>query len=210
MCVPANTRWEGFGMRRRVGRLFLVMALSLWSATAWALPAAACSCMAFEGMKAYVGDPLKQIFTGTITASGQDGALVAVDRWFQGTGEATVRLAGGFGNQSAACQVMPPPVGSRWLYVAFIPNPGDPPQVNLCTPQARLGAAGAAVVEMEREAIAVFGAGLAPSIEPHEPPPAVVPTAVAQDMIPMIAAGIGATVMLLFGGLALLARRRPS
>lgn len=197
-------------MRRRLGRLILVLAVSLWSATAWALPAAACSCMAFEGMKAHVGDPLKQIFSGTITASGQDGALVAVDRWFQGTGEATVRLAGEFGGQSAACQVMPPPVGSRWLYVAFIPKPGDLAQVNLCTPQARLDGADAAGVEMEREAIAVFGAGVSPTLEPQEPPPAVTPAAIGQGTIPMIAVGIGATVIVLFGGLALLARRRPS
>jgi hypothetical protein len=196
---------------RRLGRLSLVLAVSLWSATAWAIPAAACSCMAFEGMKVFAGDPLKQIFSGTITASGQDGAVVAVERWFQGTGEPTVRLAGEFGNQSAACQVMPPPVGSRWLYVAFIPKVGDPAQVNLCTPQGRLDHGGDPTgFEMEAEAIAVFGAGQDPTPIDTEPPPQVTPGASGPEAILPIAAGMGAAVVLLFGGLVLIARRRSS
>jgi hypothetical protein len=198
-------------MRRRFGRLILVLAVGLWSATAWALPAAACSCVAFEGMKDHAGDPLKQIFSGTITASSRDGALVAVDRWYQGTGEATVRLAGEFGDQGAACQVMPPPVGSRWLYVAFIPKTGEPAQVNLCTPQGRLDHGGDPTgFKMEAEAIAVFGAGQVPTPAVAELPPAAVRPVIGQSMLPVIAAGIGATVMLLFGSLALLARRRSS
>ncbi len=199
-------------MRRRLGRLTLVLAVSLWSATAWAVPAAACSCVAFEGMKAYAGDPLKQIFSGTITASGRDGALVAVDRWFQGTGEATVRLAGEFGEQSAACQVMPPPVGSRWLYVAFIPKAGDAAQVNLCTPQGRLDHGGDPTgFEMEAEAIAVFGEGQAPTpVETVDPPPAVTPGPSGPGAMLLIAGGMGAAVIALFGGLVLIARRRTS
>ena len=197
-------------MRRQFARLGLVLAVSLWSATAWAMPAAACSCVAFEGMKAYAGDPLKQIFSGTVTASGQDGALVAVDAWYQGTGEATVRLAGEFGDQGAACQVMPPPVGSRWLYVALIPKAGDPAQVNLCTPQGRLDHGGDATgFEMEAEAIAVFGAGRNPTpVEPETPPPAVTPGASGPGVMLLIAGGMGAAVVVLFGGLALVARRR--
>jgi hypothetical protein len=196
-------------MRRRLGRLSLVLAVSLWSATAWAVPAAACSCVGFEGMKAYAGDPLKQVFSGTITASGRDGALVAVDRWFQGTGEATVMLAGEFGDQSAACQVMPPPVGSRWLYVAFIPKAGDPAQVNLCTPQGRLDHGGDPTgFEMEAEAIAVFGAGQDPSpIETEPQPPQVTPGISGPEQMLPIAAGMGVAVVVLFGGLVLIARR---
>lgn len=197
-------------MRRRLGRLGLVVAVGLWSATAWAVPAAACSCSAFEGMKAYAGDPLKQIFSGTITASGRDGALVAVDRWFQGTGDAVVRLAGEFGDQSGACQVLPPPVGSRWLYVAFIPKAGETAEINLCTPQGRLDHGGDPTgFEMEAEAIAVFGAGQAPTpVESQDPPPAVTPGPAGPGAMLAIAGGMGAAVVLLFGGLVLIARRR--
>jgi hypothetical protein len=195
-------------MRRRLGRLTLVLAVGLWSTTAWALPAAACSCVAFESLAAFAGDPNKHVFSGTITASGEDGAVVAVDRWFQGPGDAQVRLAGEFGPQSAACQVMPPPVGSRWLYVTFIARPGDAPQVNLCTPQAQLDGADPNGAKMELEAIAVFGAGEAPVDLPEEVPPPAAPVGLDSGVLPVIVGGIGIAVIALFGGLALLAKRR--
>jgi hypothetical protein len=155
-------------------------------------------------MAAYRGDPLKLVFMGTIANAGPGGVDIAVERWFQGASAAVLRLAGDmFGEQSAACQTPVPPVGSRWIYVAFIPNPGQQPQINLCTPHARLDTLEGQAMALE--VMAAFGPG-APPIG-TSPGPDVEPT---PDLLGP-AAAIGAAVLLglvVFGAVLAVGRRR--
>lgn len=167
-------------------------------------PMRACSCIQPEPMAAYRGDPLKLVFVGTIASAGPEGVEVAVERWFQGASAAVVRFAGEmFGDQSAACQTPLPPVGSRWIYVAFIANPGEQPQVNLCTPHARLDTPEGQT--MTNEALAAFGSGAPPVGEP--PGPAV--EATPAWLGPAAAVGIAALLgLVVFGAVTALGRRR--
>lgn len=183
-------------MTRRSTRLLLpvwLVPFLVATSVAWAVSlmtpgrAFACSCVSPEPMRAYAGHSDRVIFSGTIApASGQD-VVVLVDRWFQGGSGLTVALDGsGFGNQSAACQVPRPAAGSRWLYVAFVPVVGAPPQVNQCTPQAALDSADGQA--MLADAIATFGGGGAPT--PSSAPPAGAVTTPAPST-PGAAAPIG-------------------
>jgi hypothetical protein len=153
----------------RTAVLPLVVLLSVFVAPP---PAMACSCVQPEPMAAYRGDPLKLVFLGTIASAGPGGVEVAVERWFQGGFAPVVRLDGEmFGDQSAACQIRMPEVGTSWVFVAFIPEPGGEPQANLCTPHAlRFTIEGQVMLN---EILATFGQGAAaggpspgPDIEP--------------------------------------------
>ncbi len=198
-------------MWRRITRLIVSSALALTAGSAAALPAAACSCMPFEDLREYVGDPLKHVFTGTIAMSGPASVSVSVDRWFQGPGDRVVNFEQeGIGGQGSSCSIQPPPVGSQWLYVAFIPERGTLPVLHQCTPQARLDAVddggGAKMLAM---AVATFGEGRAPVVVEPDPEPAAT-ARLGREAIPLIVGAMGVAVAALFGGLVLLARRRPS
>ena len=195
---------------KRTGRslstafLSLVLLLSAVSALGAPPPAMACSCMQPEPMAAYRGDPLKLVFLGTIARAGPGGVDVAIERWFQGGFATMVRLDGEtFGDQSAACQVRLPDVGTSWVFVAFIPEPGGEPQVNLCTPHAlRFTMEGQVMFD---EIVATFGEGAVaggPSPGPE--------TESAPDVL-MVGASVAAAALAglaLFGVAAALARRR--
>ncbi|MEX2011063.1 MAG: hypothetical protein WEF51_02375 [Chloroflexota bacterium] len=192
-------------MRIRRSLLTAVLPLTLLlAAFAAPPPMRACSCIQPEPMAAYRGDPLKLVFVGTITASGPAGVEVAVERWFQGASAAVVRLAGEmFGEQSAGCQTPLPPVGSRWIYVAFIANPGEQPQVNLCTPHARLDTPEGQ--SMTNDALAAFGSGAPPVGPPEDPEVEAMPAWLGP------AAAVGMAVVLglvVFGAVVAVGRRR--
>ena len=192
-------------MRNRRSLLTAVLPLVLLL-VAFAAPAPirACSCIQPEPMAAYRGDPLKLVFVGTIATAGPAGVEVTVERWFQGASAAVVRFAGEmFGPESAGCQTPLPPVGSRWIYVAFIANPGEQPQVNLCTPHARLDTPEGQT--MTNEALAAFGSGAPPVGEPAGPAVEPTPTWLG----PAAAVGLAILLgLLVFGGIAVASRRR--
>jgi hypothetical protein len=169
--------------------------------------AVACSCIAPEPMAAYVGDASKVVASGTILPTGQPAVDVAVDRWFQGPGGPVLRLSpDGFSDQGggADCRVPYPAAGSSWIFVAFVANAGEPPQVNLCTPQARLDTPeGQAMLD---DAIATFGEGVAanPSPGPAGDPVSAVGDAVGGALPVVLAVG---AIGLVFAGVAIVLRR---
>lgn len=192
-------------MRTRRSLLTAVLPLILLlAAFAAPPPIRACSCMQPEPMAAYRGDPLKLVFVGTIASAGPAGVEVAVERWFQGASAAVVRLAGEmFGDGGASCQTPLPPVGSRWIYVAYIANPGEQPQVNLCTPHARMDTPEGEA--MTKEALAAFGSGAPPVGPPAGPEVEPTPPLLG----PAIALGGAALLgVVLFGAVAVIGRRR--
>jgi hypothetical protein len=197
-------------MWRRIARVIVSAALAVTAGSTAALPVAACSCMPFEDLREYAGDPLNQVFTGTIAMSGPAGVSVSVDRWFQGPGDRVVNFEQeGVGGQGSSCSIQPPPVGSRWLYVAFIPERGTSPVLHQCTPQARLDADDGSGAKLLAMAVATFGDGRAPTVVEPDPEPAA-PVGLDMEAIPLIVGAMGIAVVALFGGLALAARRRPS
>jgi hypothetical protein len=192
-------------MRRRIAHLILAGSLAAGVGSVSAVAVVACSCVMPEPMEVHRGDPLKTIFSGRVASIAGDGVVVAVEEWFQGGSEPAVRLApDGFGTQSAACQESLPLVGSRWIYVAFTPKPGDSPQVNLCTPKAALDTdQGQAMLAEARK---VFGPGLIPEVDDPEvagPAPTASPIGLAA-----VAGGVVLAVIGLFGAVVLLGRRR--
>lgn len=192
-------------MRIRRSLLTAVLPLTfLLGAFAAPLPVRACSCMQPEPMAAYRGDPLKLVFVGTIASAGPAGVEVAVERWFQGASAAIVRFASEmFGDQSAACQTPLPPVGSRWIYVAYIGNPGEQPQVNLCTPHARMDTPEGEA--MATEALAAFGSGAPPVGPPAGPEVEPTPPLLG----PAVALGGAALLgLIVFGAVVAVGRRR--
>jgi hypothetical protein len=200
-------------MRRWMIDLGLAAGFALTLGVAAPRPAFACSCVGPEPMGSYVGDPQKLVFTGTVRASGQAGVAIAVEEWFQGNRGAVLefpgdgRSPGSFGPNGAGCQEGYPPIGSRWIWVATIPKPGEQPQINLCTPKAMLDTPeGAAMLADARGA---FGGSSTPGTDvPREP---ATPAAGGDPtLLVAVAAGLVAAVLVLFGGVALVARRRLS
>jgi hypothetical protein len=117
--------------------------------------------------------------------------------------------ADGFGDQSAACQEPWPPVGSHWIWIAFIPEPGQAPQVNLCTPKAQIGTPeGEAMLAEVGE---VFGPGRSapPVLEGTAGSPAITPEPSLDARVLLLplaaAAGVG---VVLFGAVYALGRSR--
>lgn len=151
-----------------LGALLLGSALLLGRGVAIPEVAVACSCIGPQPLEAYAG-PDTAIFAGRVVGDDRDGVRVAVEQWFSGTGAAPIILiTGDFGN-GASCGVgARPPVGSRWIWVAWrprgegIPNPlGNGVQINICQPFADLSTPeGDAMLQ---EAIAAFGGGATPA-----------------------------------------------
>lgn len=197
-------------MRQRVAHLALGVLVAMLTGAALPTVVGACSCVQFEGFQRYVGDPAHHVFSGTVVDSGARGVVVAVDRWFQGSGEPIVRLGGEFGGQSAACELQPPPIGSRWLYAAYLPESGGLPRVNLCTPQAPLdGAPDGEGAGLEAQAIVAFGGGRPPPTELPVPPPASLdPATTGPAAMAAIAVAMTAAIVALFGAVVIAARRR--
>jgi hypothetical protein len=179
------------------------------SAGSTALPAFACSCMPAQPIEAYKGDSNHMIFTGTVMAATKAGVDVAVEQWFQGPNLASVTFGpDGFGDQSAACQDPLPRVGSRWLWIAFVGENGQPGS-NSCTPKWTLDSpeGDTAVADATR----AFGVTTPATPPPTDPPPAapVQPATADSPIMPAaIAGGVALAAVVLFGAVALIARRR--
>jgi hypothetical protein len=168
----------------------------------------ACSCIMPGPMAENAGDPTKVVVSGTILPSGRPGVDVAVDRWFQGPGGAVLALApDGFSDLGggADCRVPYPAAGSSWIFVAYVANPGEQPQVNLCTPQGDLATPEGQA--MLADAVAAFGEGISPL---PSSPPATDPVGAAGATLAGLAPVVGAVAVaaIVFGGLALVLRRR--
>ena len=131
--------------------------------------ALACSCVQPQPMAGYAGEPNAIVFAGSI-APGTERVVVRVETWFKGGPDPLVELdASAFGTHEESCQVGRPAAGSRWIFVAFIPEPGADPQVNLCTPHALLDSPDGRA--MLADARAVFG-GRPPASATISPEPA--------------------------------------
>jgi hypothetical protein len=213
----SRPRSRGLRSVRRAGPVagsFLVAFGFLLGAAA---PVAACSC-AMPGPLAESATADTAIFSGTAGLRQERGVPVEVERWFWGRGAAPVvwLAAGSFGD-GASCGTQEPLPGSRWIWQTWLPEDGGDPVTGLCSPHAMLDTPeGDAMLE---EAIATFS-DRAPPIDPPTPTPATVvdespgptdPDVVSRDVaVIAIGAAVGLASLGLFGGLALLARRRPS
>jgi hypothetical protein len=153
------------------------------------------------------------VFTGKAGAQVDRGVPVEVDQWLWGQGAAPVvwLTASSFGD-SAGCGTTPPPPGSSWIWIAWLPGNNGDFGTGLCSPAGQLGSADGDA--MLKEALAVFdpieppGAEAAPTTEPAPPlEPAARPE--SADMSPYVIGGAAILAgLLLFGGVALVARRQ--
>lgn len=178
-----------------------------------ARPTLACSCAMPGALKDYATAE-HAVFTGTAGARVDRGVPVEVDQWLWGQGAAPVvwLTAGSFGD-SAGCGTNPPPVGSSWIWVAWLPGNNGDFGTGLCSPAAPLGTPDGDA--MLKEALAVFDPSL-PSEPPEsvptsEPAPAVEPasTGGASDVSALLVGGAAVLGgVLLFGVVALVARRQ--
>ena len=195
-------------LRRLSRQVRLFAALTIATTGLWltaAAPTVACSCMAPQPMAEY-DTANNAVFTGTAGPLDARGVPVRVETWFAGPEPAPlVYLAASSFGDGASCGINPPVAGSRWIWVAWIPEEGGDPSTGLCSPHAGLGTAEGDA--MLRDAIATFG-GVAPpgsSTEPPETAPAPQVPADAGGLILAGTLGLGAIVLV---GAGLLARRR--
>jgi len=195
-------------VRRLARRLGLIAALPLVTGTVWlaaAGPTFACSCVESRPMAAY-DTPQNAIFAGTAGPLDARGVPVRVTAWYHGAGAAPlVYLAKSSFGDGAACGTTPPPVGTSWIWVTWLPAGGGDAQTGLCSPSARLDTGeGAAMVA---EATATFGGAPPPGAAGDLTEPSAVPTVPTGVAVPVLVATL-ALGLALFGGVALLARRR--
>jgi hypothetical protein len=169
-------------------------------------PAEACSCVEPQPLARYASQG-SVILAGRVDGRDERGVRVAVERWFAGAGPAQpVWIAGDFGN-SASCGVgSEPPVGSRWIWVAFRPDGERDLGISLCEPTADLATPEGQ--DLLDEALRTFGRGDPPAGIPVALP---APEARPLDPLPILATG---AVMILggvaIGGTVVVARRRGS
>ena len=180
-------------------------------------PVAACSCVGFTTWKEAV-TPETAVFSGTAGQRQARGVPVRVERWFQGMGAApNVWLtAGSFnGNPgvSSSCGINAPLAGSTWLWVAYPAENGDW-GTGLCSPAGDLSTAEGAA--MLKEALAAFAGGaIIPQEATPEPTADAAPTPGPADLARdrtaiFVLGGLLSGSVALFGGLALVARRRST
>ena len=177
-----------------------------------ARPTIACSC-AMPGDLATYATAENAVFTGKAGVQVDRGVPVEVDQWLWGQGAAPVvwLTASSFGD-SAGCGTTPPPPGSSWIWVAWLPGNNGDFGTGLCSPAGLLGSAdGDAMLE---EALSVFDATKPPEAQPAPTTePASVPEPAASGGSPDLSAYVvgGAAILaglLLFGGVAFVARRQ--
>jgi hypothetical protein len=149
------------------------------------------------------------VFTGTAGVQAGRGVPVEVDQWLWGQGAAPVvwLTASSFGD-SAGCGTTAPLPGSSWIWVAWLPGNDGDFGTGLCSPAGQLGTPDGDA--MLKDALAVFGA-----FEPPETSAQPIPTsgpapAAGAPETSAFVIGVGAVLagLLLFGGVALVARRQ--
>lgn len=175
-----------------------------------ARPTVACSCVAPGPMKDYATAE-HAVFTGTAGVRVDRGVPVEVDQWLWGQGAAEVvwLTAGSFGD-SAGCGTTPPPPGSSWIWVAWLPGNNGDFGTGLCSPAGQLGTPDGDA--MLKDALTVFEPtapeGSAQPIPTSEPAPATGEPESTTDTSALIIGGAAILVgVLLFGGVTLVARR---
>jgi hypothetical protein len=174
-------------------------------------PVAACSCVAFENLKQYA-TPENAIFTGTAGQGAPRGVPVTVGRWLWGRAAAPVvwLAASSFGD-GASCGSQPPPAGSSWLWVGWLPDNKGDIGTGLCSPAWDLSTdEGKATLA---QAVKLFGGVPPPQATPEPTPEAAPvhdphdPAATTRDMTGLtIGAVLVGGSLAMFGALALLAR----
>lgn len=179
-----------------------------------ARPVVACSCAMPGPMQDY-STAENAVFTGTAGVLVERGVPVEVDQWLWGQGAADVvwLTASSFGD-SAGCGTTPPPPGSAWIWVAWLPGNNGDFGTGLCSPAAKLGTADGDA--MLKEALAVFDS-TEPSkasgqpIPTTEPSPSAepAPAAASPDLTPFAVGGAAILAgLLVLGGVAFVARRQ--
>jgi hypothetical protein len=220
MSSPARPDRPAFGLRRSTTRGRLLIGSALLSAfgvlVATAGPVAACSCAMADSLKEYATAE-NAIFVGTAGLRQDRGVPVEIDQWLWGQGGApVVWLADASFGDGASCGTEPPPTESAWIWVTWRdPESGDF-ATGLCSPAGRLDTVeGQAMLE---EALAVFGGLSPPELAPESTeaaprrtasPEPDDPTISARDTTGLlVGAGVIGASLLLFGGIAVLARRQ--
>ncbi len=180
----------------------------LWTAG----PVAACSCAMPGPMKEYATVE-NAVFTGTAGEQIDRGVPVEVDQWLWGEGAADVvwLTAGSFGD-SAGCGTNPPPAGTSWIWVAWLPGNNGDFGTGLCSPHAQLDTPEGQT--MLADALAVFDAQAPPASTPEptqapEAPAPVDPASTGRDATMLvIGGGVVLASVAMFGVIALVARRQ--
>lgn len=181
-----------------------------------ARPAFACSC-AMPGPLKDSASADTAIFSGTAGLRQERGVPVEVDRWFWGEGAApVVWLAASSFEDPAMCGTNPPPPDTDWIWLTWIDPDSRDFTTGLCSPAAMLSTAeGDAMLAEAEEA---FGAIAPPTQPPPTSAPVAIPTDPPADPVAVsrdgaligVAIGVALASLVLFGGLAVLARRRGS
>lgn len=196
--------------------LFVAITVGMGSWLAVAPPTVACSCMQFQSMADYAGQPDSAIFTGVVEPRDARGFPVTVTRWFQGGGVLEPRIwfdPAGFSGDGASCGIDPLPVGGEWIFVAYRAEGQRDLGLSLCSPHAQ---AGDPVGEaMLADAMRTFGGPVLPASDP--PPAAAAPTATADptaaplspgDILVPVAVALVALAGIVLGAAVVLGRRR--
>jgi hypothetical protein len=181
----------------RIMRAVLAASVTLvW--LAFAVPAAACSCVGFTSFDE-VADAQHIVVAGTAEARIGDTLTIAVERWLWGP-QPVQRLVVTEPSEQDMCAMGPnAPLGHRWLWVAWI---GDVrPVVNQCQPSWSLADPEGAT--RLTQAIARFG-----GIEIPAPGAPVPESPDSGASLWFLVGGVGVVAIVLFGGAVVLSARR--
>jgi hypothetical protein len=191
---------------RPVAAALLVAAAALFvQAIELPIPVQACSCVAPLPTLADVADEEgATIELATVGQQMPDRTPALVNAWFRGAQPADVVWLSGGSNMMSSCDVGVS-AGQQWLFVLSGGDAGVYSAIS-CSPQGMIGTPeGDALLA---DALAIFGSPQAPPTpEPEQPSPI--------DLAPWLG-GLGWVAaaaivgVLLFGAIALVARRRPS
>ena len=197
---------SAFRFRRLVRRVGFLTTLPLLTTAVWLMaagPTVACSCAMPGSMKEYA-TPDNAIFSGTAGLKDGRGVPVEVATWFSGKGAApVVYLAASSFGDGAACGTTPPTPGTRWIWVTWLGEGGDP-VTGLCSPAGQLGTTEGDA--MLADAVRTFGGTpIAEATGPPEPAPSPVVPEGSEPAIVIGTIGLGVAI---FAGAVLLARRR--
>jgi hypothetical protein len=175
-------------------------------------PAVACSCAMNSAMKEYATAE-HAVFAGTAGDRQDRGVPVDVTQWLWGQGAADVvwLTASSFGD-SAGCGTNPPPPGTSWIWVAWLPGNNGDFGTGLCSPAAQLDTPEGQA--MLADALTVFNAAAPPGATPEpthapESPSSPEPEDGGRDPGMLWIGGLVILASLgMFGAVALIARRQ--